>query len=380
MRTDDISDWIGLGWPVGQLTGWGQYGVGLVRGLWGAGQQVVLAGGWEPAGVGPVDRLWLSRLACELPEGRGWMVMPLGNGMEARPERLPDGVRCAGLVVFEDPGALTAEAVERLRAYDALVAPSRWVAGMLADAGIAEVPVCHQGYDERVFFPRPRERQGGLRVFSGGKLEFRKAQDIAVEAFKRFRALPEGREAVLVCAWDNPWPLTMDGIWLSGYVKGAPAIRGGKADVTGWLAKNGVPSDAVVDCGKMSQPELAQALRSCDVGVFPSRAEGATNMVLVEALSTGLPCLASSGHGHEDVMPNLLPTHSVVPQGCRLVRSTDGWRETDPDVIVEGLVAVARGEYEAQTISPAYWGWDHRAPALWEAIRVQNRQPALVAT
>lgn len=367
--TDDISDdWVGLGWPVGQRTGWGQFGVGLARGLVGAGRRVVLAGGYEWSGVLPVDRGWVSRLSGEVGTGGGWMVMALGNAVEGRPAGLPAGVRCAGMVVIEDAGCLDAGAVERLRGYDALVAPSRWVASLLAGAGLGEVPVCHQGYDERVFVAGGGRGVGPFRVFSGGKLEFRKGQDIVVEAFKRFRRTVEGREAELVVAWDNPWPLTMDGIWLSGYVKGVPSVRGGTADVVGWLTANGVPPGSVIDAGRLSAPELAQVCRMCDVGVFPSRAEGATNMVLVEALATGLPCLVSSGHGHEDVMPGLLPGHAGVPSGYRLVRSTAGWTETDPEAIVAGLVAAVRGTLAAQTISPAYWGWDHRGRAFGEIL------------
>lgn len=281
--------WFALGWTPGALTGWGTFGVGFARSLHEAGFEVRLPGGIEEAGILPLDRPLFRQLVRPMPmDTDGWLFVPLGNGLEAKPDYLTPNIKTCGLCVFEDAGALDDAAVERLKSYDQLIAPSRWVQGLLQAKGL-DVPVCHQGYDGRVFFPA--KSQGGTyhirsetprpHVFSGGKLEFRKGQDIVVEAFRRFRSTPEGANAVLVVCWDNPWPRTMDGIWLSGYVKGVPTVKNGKADVTGWLEINGIPREAVIDAGRLSPPEMAQLLRSCDVGVFPSRCEGATNLVMV---------------------------------------------------------------------------------------------------
>jgi hypothetical protein len=364
--------WLALGWSPGAPTGWGQFGYGFAQSLLDAGYELYLPAGMDPFGIPAIDRPALQSRVLGMPEDReGWLLQPLGNDLAAKLD-FPAHVKVCALCVFEDPGALTDEAVERLKAFDALLAPSRWVQGLLQAKGLPS-QVFHQGYDERTFFPVARctcvLRTRPLHVFSGGKLEFRKGQDIVVEAFKRFRQTPEGATAKLVVAWDNPWPQTMDGIWLSGYVKGVPTVKNGKADVMGWLKANGVPEDAVIDCGKLSPSEMAQVLRRCDVGVFASRAEGATNMVLVEAMACGLPCIVSDGHGHSDA-PKPWATITgdrTVPGGCRLYRSTEGWTEVDPAVVVSTLQLFVR-------VAPVHagpldgWGWDELGPKLAELV------------
>jgi hypothetical protein len=52
-------------------------------------------------------------------------------------------------------------------------------------------------------------------IFSGGKLEFRKGQDIMVAAFKRFHA--RHPDSMLMVAWQNFWHKTIDGIEQTGY-------------------------------------------------------------------------------------------------------------------------------------------------------------------
>ncbi len=261
--------------------------------------------------------------------------------------------------------------------------------------------LAHQGYDSRVFFPTgvickpdreadssvPSLQNRGeipesgqkkpIMVFSGGKLEFRKGQDIAVEAFKRFRQTPEGKDAVLVTAWDNQWPKTMDGIWLSGYVKGVPQVRNGRADIVPWLVANGLPADSVIDCGRLTPPEAAHVMRSCTVGIFPNRAESGTNMVLVEALASGLYCVMTGQHGQADaslafapVAPWLLNPReepTAVPQGCPLYRSTEGWVEANPDEIVTALQRSSLLNHDRQSYA-SYWSWESRGPAMAEAI------------
>jgi glycosyltransferase involved in cell wall biosynthesis len=330
--------------------------------------------------------------------------MAIGNALEAKPEGLPASVRCVGIIFCEDIGAFDEAGVARLNAYDLIVAGSRWTERVLREKGVERVVLAHQGYDGRVFFPwtgaivsREVSENAGKygdahdsmatpsrpRVFSGGKLEFRKGQDIVVEAFRRFRQTPEGRDAQLVVAWDNQWPQTMDGIWLSDYVKGVPTVRNGRCEVGPWLVANGLPADAVIDCGRLTPPEAAHVLRSCTAGVFPNRAESGTNLVLVEALASGLPCIMAGRHGQLDashafapVPPWLLDPNGigldVVPNGCSLYKSTDGWVETAPDEIVGALALAARGGWGGAWNSSSsyadYWDWSVRGPAMAEAI------------
>lgn len=58
-------------------------------------------------------------------------------------------------------------------------------------------------------------------VFSGGKLEYRKGQDMVVAAFLRFqrRVAPE---AVLVTAWHTLYPALFAGLQVLGHVSPKP--------------------------------------------------------------------------------------------------------------------------------------------------------------
>lgn len=369
-----------MGAEVGAPTGWGQYMLGLARGLDAHGHRVIIPAALNERGILPMDLPRMRSLVGPMPDGGepGWLFRALGNELGGRYD-LPAHVKQVALCVFEDTGALDDNAVDRLRAYDALIAPSVWVLQQLEAKGL-DATVCHQGYDERVFVraerPDPYQVARGtprpVHVFSGGKLEFRKGQDIVVEAVRRFRATPEGAGAVLVTAWHNPWPATMDGVWLSGYVRGVPNVTAGRADIVGWLALNGLPPEAVIDCGPLSPPELAHVLRSCDVGVFPSRCEGATNMMLVEALGAGLPCIVSSGHGHADTPARTFVSSNgrPVPSGCRLYRGTDGWTEADVDAIVPHLRIAP-----VVSVAPTGWDWPAAAQAFVRALAGrQDRQ------
>lgn len=378
--------WIALGWQCGQLTGWGQFGAHFARTCTNAGYRVILPAQPDPAGVLPMDRPLLSSLVGPIPEKEpGFLCMAIGNQMEERPEGLPDHIKVAGIIFCEDTGAIDPL---KLNAYDVIVAGSRWTERVLREKGVERVVLAHQGYDSRVFFPSPTVDHGTRMdypkppdrpmVFSGGKLEVRKGQDIVVEAFKRFRQTPEGKDAVLVVAWDNAWPATMEGIWLSGYVKGVPTVKNGRCEIGPWLIANGLPADSFIDCGRLTPPELAHVLRSCTVGVFPNRAESGQNLVLTEALASGLYCVTTGQHGQADAAEHYAPiapwllnpmaAPTVVPAGCRLYKSTDGWVEADPDEIVAAIGAAHGIAHPDNDSYSRYWSWDVRGPAMAEAI------------
>jgi glycosyltransferase involved in cell wall biosynthesis len=275
---------------------------------------------------------------------RAPVLRALGNGLAGAPHAPPvDGSREVGLVFFED-SRLGPQVVERGREFDLLVAGSTWNADLLRRAGLTDVEFCMQGIDPSIFHPAPR---GGwfwdrLVVFSGGKLEFRKGQDIVVAAFREFhRRHPE---ALLVVAWHNFWPGTATEISAAGHVDGVPDLQAdGTLDVVGWLERNGVPRTAVFDAGLVSQPVAAQLVREADVAVFPNRAEGGTNLVAMECMAAGVPTVLSCNTGHLDiadpdrgyVLERQLP---VTPTAK--FPGTEAWGESSVDELVTAMEEV----------------------------------------
>lgn len=332
-----------LGWPIAGNTGWGLLGLHVTLGL--------QRHGWDVRATGVDYRGITATLSRHLGPQIGTpyahsdvRIDAYGNHWPAY-EEMPHAGRRVVYCVIEDT-VIPDRAVEALSRYDLVLSPSSWVQSLLASRGIHST-VWHQGYDESLFRPAPRRRPAGpVYVFSGGKLEFRKGQDVVVAAFRRFRETPEGRDAVLVTAWQNLWPATMEGIWSAGHVRGVPSSRGGLLDICGWLAANGVPREASIDLGMLSQPELAAAMRECDVAIQPSRCEGAVDMPLCEAMGLGLPVVATTRHGHRDIRDIDTPLVAVpttpVTIACPLYAGMDGWAEPDVESCVTGLVEAVR--------------------------------------
>src|SRR6185437_1556219 len=158
------------------------------------------------------------RRAKAMPDGSSTIRLnALGNHVMGAP-RIGQNVvaRNAGVIFFEDT-ALDAAAMERARSFDLMIAGSTWNAEVLKALGASNVRLVLQGVDPSLFHPAPRTGIFGDRflVFTGGKLEYRKGQDIVVEAFRRFQS--KHTDAMLVTAWHNHWPQTMAGIDATGY-------------------------------------------------------------------------------------------------------------------------------------------------------------------
>ncbi len=364
-----------LGWIAAANTGWGLFGLHLALGLARHGHRVHLPGA-NPTDI-PATLIPSVAKMFERPDPDERLIRfdTYGNHWPAF-EELPNRFRVL-LAVFED-SAIPETAIDHLKRYDLILAPSRWAQAQLAMRGI-ESTLWHQGYDDGVFVPAPRRRpaNGPLYVFSGGKLEFRKGQDIVVEAFRRFRETDEGKDAVLVTAWQNRWPQTMVGIWESGYVKGIPVTRstakGPLQDIGSWLEANGIPREAHIDLGMPSQAELANAIRECDVGLFPNRCEGATNMVLPEVMGCGIPCIVSQNTGHCDV-PAVwsLRKQSPITLPCPIFNGFDGWGETDPEDCVQALCALKDHRLALPDAAP-FFGWHAQAAEIHRLITEATR-------
>lgn len=375
-----------LAWPVGAATGWGLYGLHLAIQLRRLGRQVFLAFPPDLSSVPRTAHALLPDAGDPLPAADEpcIIVSALGNRPTPPPDlSLPGRVYHVALAVFEDT-ALDDADIAVLRQYDRVIAPSSWCARLLTLHGLPGVPVCYQGYDDAVFHPAPRlrarvETPGWDRrvlVFSGGKLEYRKGQDIVIAAFRRFREMCPG--AVLVTAWHNQWPATLDGLWAAGHVRGVPAVRHGALELTPWLARNGVPPEAHLDLGQVSPAEAAAAIRECDVALCLSRAEGATNLVLAECVALGVPCVATrvtgQGEGAAPQVVCVTTPVSAAERPVRLYRGVDGWGEADPSTVADGLArALVEPLQQGRPLS-----WEDVAPRFSDLLTIPSGVPVRV--
>lgn len=297
------------------------------------------------------------------------MLHALGNNGAHGPlwDRLR-GRRNVGVIFFEDT-AFDDVAVDAARALDLVIAGSNWNGDVLRSLGVSNVRVIQQGVDATIFHPAPASGRMADRfvVFSGGKLEYRKGQDLVIAAFRRFRE--KYPESVLVTAWHNPWPHLITDLDRAGHVNGVPAVRDGVLDVTSWLAANGIPRDAVIDIGRVPNEAMGRILREANVAVFPNRGEGGTNLVAMESMATGIPTVVSNNTGHADLVATggclALQHQGTVRPPTRFFRSIDGWGESDVDEIVQALETAYHDAPSTRAVAQhgasAMQGWSWRA-------------------
>jgi len=374
---------LGIGWQISELHGWGVFGINVVRSL--------LKRGGPPFCL--LDHPVLDAIASKelFQHVQDWnhLNQSLAKEKSSQPMFLPNtvivhgfgndfigpgsrakfrGVHNVGFIFFEE---MNPEKITIGKKMDLLLAGSSWNTQILKKLGFPKVDFVMQGVDTERFRPRSKQKRFGDRfvIFSGGKLEFRKAQDIVLVAFREFhRRHPE---ALLITAWHNPWPaMSVAGILKSPHALGTPKIdSSGQFNISEWLLRNGLPKDSFLDTGFINNREFPEWYREVDVGVFPNRAEGGTNLVAMEVMASGVPCILSANTGHLD----LTDESRTYPLFNQKPLAQD-WGESDPKEVIDRLEEVyqnrqearARGMEGAKFIHQA--SWEMQTEKLLEAI------------
>jgi glycosyltransferase involved in cell wall biosynthesis len=176
---------------------------------------------------------------------------------------------------------------------------------------------------------------GRFTVFSGGKLEFRKGQDLVVRAFAIFAA--RHPDALLVTAWHSPFPGAAQSLNAESALEPIELLDGGPSlDVIGWAVRNGIPASQFLSIGQVPNGKMPRIYREMDIAVFPNRCEGATNLVAMECMACGVPVILAQNTGQADITAGdrcyVLARQTAVPGPGR-----DGWGESDVEEIVAAL-------------------------------------------
>ncbi len=182
--------------------------------------------------------------------------------------------------------------------YDIVVCGSSWMESRMKEIGIKNTKPVLQGVDYEIFKPGIPPDQEHFTVFSGGKFEFRKGQDLVIAAMKVF--MERHKDVFFEASWMNLWPVTMRSMENSRVIDYRHISDDWFVQVGTTLSNNGIPMDRVRLTAGLheSMPEL---YRRCHVGLFPNRCEAGTNLVMSEAIACGLPVIASPETGHRDV-------------------------------------------------------------------------------
>ena len=381
---------LAISWQLSDSHGWGVFGLNLALNLLerGAPRPLLVA---EPQLLDTAPEV-LARLAPLMDEQRQIQEQVLGpagdqtvniagvavlhalvNGFNHH-----DTVRGdvnVGIIFFER-GPIGDEERARAAQYERIIAGSSWNRDYARAHGIRHAEFVSQGVDTAIFHPGPRSGayDGRFAIFSGGKIELRKGQDLVLAAFKIFHA--RHPEALLITAWRNAWPESSQGMTNSVHIEREVEVDAdNELMVKEWAVANGVDPDAFVDLGWVPNRQTAAILRDMDAGVFPNRCEGGTNLVAMEAMAAGVPCVLSANTGHLD----LIDADNCYPLADqRVVTDLDGpvsmWRESQVEEIVDKLEAIYTDRVEARRRAArgaafmADLSWANQTTRLMDAI------------
>lgn len=232
-------------------------------------------------------------------------------------------------------------ALEYAKSYDMFIAISRWNEKFLKDINVGPVHLCFQGIDTNLFMPGPSTGLWKDRfiIFSGGKFEFRKAQDVVAVAFKRFHE--RHPDALLLTCWQTLLPQDPTPFQMAGTCQSVPRIEENKGILTTpWLLELGLPQGSFLELPYTPNMLMPAILHECNAAIFPNRCEGGTNLVAMETMACGIPTVVADNTGQHDLVEMLdFPSFGT----CAPVKAppshatVEDWGETDPDAVVEAL-------------------------------------------
>ncbi len=315
-----LNNWLGLNWQLSLSSGWGIAGLNMSH-------EMEMDGRYRAVPLHPsaqldhasekftslVDKLKRreEEVAKVVDNGEGGLVcgFPVIHSLDnwLHDDNMHDpamplcrGSRDFAIVFFENntPNDFTTRNANQ---FEILFGGSTWNTRVLREHGLTNVDTFIQGVDLNLFRPIPRGSGERFIVYSGGKLEHRKGQDIVVAAFREF--VKTHPDAVLATTWHNQWPQSMEGIKFGSHVENVPQIDDeGNCDIARWIAENGVPAKNIHDYGLILNHLMPKVFAEADVAVFPNRCEGGTNLVAMEAMASGVPCILSANTGHLDLI------------------------------------------------------------------------------
>jgi len=355
-----------LNWHLGSTFGWGLLGLNIFF-QWANDDEVrpLMGHPITREGLGLTDPLRLARAHAAIEHSNrrlaavstgadglrrvdAIVIDALGNGFAGAACR---GSRDVARCIFENTDLATAKAA--LARYDELLVASRWNAELLTNATGRSAKIIFEGVDTSLFCPGPRSGlmdRDRFYVFSGGKVEFRKGQDLVVLAFARFAQ--RHRDAVLVTAWHSIWPQLSVGF--KGRLRTPLALDDrGRLGVRDWIVRNGVDPQAVIDIGLVPNALLPAILREMDVALQPARAEACTSLPVKEAMACGVPVIAAFNTGMRDLIDddNAFVLRTQSPIGGPDAASMLGWGESDVDEIVAALESAYQDREHARAIA-----------------------------
>ena len=248
------------------------------------------------------------------------------------------GTKNIGYTFFEYE--LNAAAIKNASNYDIILGGSSWNAQKLREKGIDNSGVLIQGVDPTLFYPGEKEKTNDLFIiFSGGKFELRKGQDLVLKAIRILQQ--KFPDIILINAWYNLWPHTMHSMGISKHINYEYKGETWKNFMINLCKINNIDGNKVFSLPITPGNKLRDLYLNSDIGLFPNRCEGGTNLVLMEYMACGKPVIASFNSGHKDILTEdnslqLKDMHEfkLFDDNKNLIAD---WEEPDIDEIISKL-------------------------------------------
>ncbi|BBO66744.1 hypothetical protein DSCA_06740 [Desulfosarcina alkanivorans] len=273
---------------------------------------------------------------------------------------------------------LTADSKTNSERYDMVFGGSTWCRDRMTEAGIANADVLLQGIDPQRFFPitdlKPKE---SYVIFSGGKFEYRKGQDLVLKAIKVL--MEKYRDILLVNCWFNLWPESMRMMQLSSHIRfNYSSTASWQENMKRLYTDNGLDATRIITLDIAPNHQLRNLYAQTDIGVFPNRCEGGTNLVMMEYMACAKPVIASNTSGHMDVinennsflLQRMRPLNVVNSKQQRIAR----WEEPSLEELIETIevayhhreIAGRKGRRAGRDLEK--FTWERMARTLLEKI------------
>ncbi|MFQ3574296.1 MAG: glycosyltransferase family 4 protein [Thermodesulfovibrionales bacterium] len=244
-----------------------------------------------------------------------------------------------GYTFFED-NILNETIIKNARSYfDAIATGSRWNEEVLRSYGLDNVTTIIQGIDPVIFNPLYSEKEyfrDRFVIFSGGKFELRKGQDIVIKAFKYLQDKYD--DILLLTSWFNHWEESINTMAVSPYIKFSPSQMPYEDLIKTTLYDNGIDLNRVIVLRPMPNVMLSRIYKNSDIGLFTNRCEGGTNLVMMEFMACGKPVVASYNTGQKDILTDKNSIPLVHMKEITIFRNDTAvatWYEPSLDEVIE---------------------------------------------
>lgn len=215
-------------------------------------------------------------------------------------------------------------ALNYLQQMDAIFVLSTWAKSIVEDNIGDSVPVhvvpsaCNQYMDAAVL---TTEKNSAFTFLSVGKLEIRKSQ---IELFQAYiKAFADCKEDTrLLCHCFSPFDQNFAQTIATIFSKLGMKV----VNSTSNPSITAVKGNAIIEIpmGRLSMQQIFQLYKYAHIGVFPAKGEG-WNLPLMEAIQSGLPCIATNYSGHTEYLKTEYNyNQDLLLNNFKLVTANDG--------------------------------------------------------